>query len=93
MPSIYQITYSNGKIYIGSDITDSINYFGSVSAKALYHDYNYLDEISFSKKIIYYNKNITRKKLLKLEMEIIKLLESNNPEKGYNLNPKFKNIT
>ena len=28
---IYKITYPNGKIYIGQDRTDSINYFGSAS--------------------------------------------------------------
>lgn len=27
---IYKITYPNGKIYVGKDLTDSINYFGSV---------------------------------------------------------------
>jgi hypothetical protein len=32
---IYQITYPNGKIYIGQDLTDSINYFGSASSKIL----------------------------------------------------------
>jgi hypothetical protein len=30
MKIIYKITYPNGKIYVGSDLTDSINYFGSV---------------------------------------------------------------
>lgn len=29
MKVIYKITYPNGKIYIGKDLTDSINYFGS----------------------------------------------------------------
>ncbi len=31
MKIIYKITYPNGKIYDGSDLTDSINYFGSAS--------------------------------------------------------------
>ena len=26
---IYKITYPNGKIYVGMDLTNSINYFGS----------------------------------------------------------------
>ncbi len=29
MKVIYKITYPNGKISIGKDLTDSINYFGS----------------------------------------------------------------
>jgi len=30
---VYRITYPNGKIYIGQDVTDSINFFGSASTK------------------------------------------------------------
>ena len=33
MKVIYKITCPNGKIYIGQDLTDSINYFGSASGK------------------------------------------------------------
>ncbi len=29
MKVIYKITYPNEKIYIGKDLTDNINYFGS----------------------------------------------------------------
>jgi hypothetical protein len=29
---IYKITYPNGKIYIGKDLTDSVNYFGSADS-------------------------------------------------------------
>ena len=32
---IYKITYPNGKIYIGSDETNSINYFGSADSKLI----------------------------------------------------------
>jgi hypothetical protein len=31
MKIIYKITYPNGKIYVGKDLTDSINYFGSAA--------------------------------------------------------------
>ena len=31
---VYKITYPNGKIYVGMDLTGAINYFGSPSAKA-----------------------------------------------------------
>ena len=31
MKIIYKITYPNSKIYIGKDLTDSINYFGSAN--------------------------------------------------------------
>ena len=32
MKVIYKITYPNGKIYVGKDPTDSINYFGSADS-------------------------------------------------------------
>jgi hypothetical protein len=31
---VYKITYPNGKFYIGMDLTGSVTYFGSPSAKA-----------------------------------------------------------
>jgi hypothetical protein len=31
MSVIYKVTYPNGKIYVGQDRTDSVNYFGSAS--------------------------------------------------------------
>ena len=33
MKVIYKITYPNGKIYIGQDRTDTIDYFGSPNSK------------------------------------------------------------
>jgi len=33
MKVIYKITYPNGKIYIGLDLTDTLNYFGSANSK------------------------------------------------------------
>jgi hypothetical protein len=40
MKVIYKITYPNGKIYIGKDLTDSINYFGSASSRLIEKDFN-----------------------------------------------------
>ena len=39
MKVIYKITYPNGKIYIGQDWTDSINYFGSANSKLIEKDF------------------------------------------------------
>jgi hypothetical protein len=39
MKVIYKITYPNGKIYIGQDVTDSINYFGSAKSKIIEKDF------------------------------------------------------
>lgn len=39
MKEIYKITYPNGKIYIGKDLTGSINYFGSASSSLIEKDF------------------------------------------------------
>jgi len=36
---IYKIIYPNGKIYVWSDLTDSINYFGSASNDLIKKDF------------------------------------------------------
>ena len=33
LKQVYKITYPNGKIYVGMDLTGSVTYFGSPSAK------------------------------------------------------------
>ena len=37
---IYKITYPNGKIYIGKDLTNSLTYFGSVNNAAVAQDFS-----------------------------------------------------
>jgi hypothetical protein len=39
MKVIYKITYPNGKIYIGLDLTDTINYFGSANSRLIEKDF------------------------------------------------------
>ena len=39
MKVIYKITYPNGKIYIGQDLTDTIDYFGSPNSKLIEKDF------------------------------------------------------
>ena len=39
MKVICRITYPNGKIYIGRDLTDDINYFGSADSALIAQDF------------------------------------------------------
>jgi hypothetical protein len=39
MKVIYKITYPNGKIYIGKDLTDTIDYFGSPDSRLIEKDF------------------------------------------------------
>ena len=36
---VYKITYPNGKIYIGKDLTGTVNYFGSVDSRLIQRDF------------------------------------------------------
>ena len=59
MKVIYKITYPNGKIYIGKDLTDSINYFGSTNSKLIEKDFTREERIDTDKEVNH--KDILRK--------------------------------
>jgi hypothetical protein len=48
MKPIYKITYPNGKIYVGKDLTDSINYFGSANDALIAQDFTREQRRTFS---------------------------------------------
>lgn len=87
---IYKITYPNGKIYIGKDLTDSINYFGSASSDLIAKDFTREQRQDFTirKEILLESED--EAEINKIEPELIREHESNNPEIGYNQWPKFK---
>lgn len=89
---IYKVTYPNGKIYIGQDVTNSINYFGSASDELIAMDFTEEQRMSFSitKDILYKSDSISNKELTKLEFDFIRECQSNNPAIGYNRNPPYK---
>ncbi|MCF8564879.1 GIY-YIG nuclease family protein [Alicyclobacillus tolerans] len=92
MKVIYKITYPNGKIYIGKDLTDSINYFGSASSKLIEKDFtrNERRDFTIRKEIIWESETATDNEVNRKEVEYIKHYQSNDPRIGYNQWPKFK---
>lgn len=88
---IYKITYPNGKIYIGKDLTDSINYFGSASSEIISKDFTKEERQLFiiKKEIIWESETATDSEVNKKEVEFIKEFNSNNPDIGYNQWPKL----
>jgi hypothetical protein len=92
MKVIYKITYPNGKIYIGKDFTDNINYFGSANSDLIAKDFTREERKSFvvKKEIILESEELSDSEINKLEVEFIKKYQSNNPIIGYNQWPKFK---
>ena len=89
---IYKITYPNGKIYIGSDLTDDINYFGSANNDLIARDFTREQRRDFTvrKEIIWESEIATKREVLLTEMEFIRLYKSNDPSIGDNQHPKFK---
>ena len=92
MKVIYKITYPNGKIYIGKDLTGSANYFGSASSELIAKDFtqNQLDDFTIRKQIIWKSESATDSEANTKEVEYIRLYESNNPQVGYNQWPKYR---
>ncbi len=87
---IYKITYPNGKIYIGKDLTNSLNYFGSANSKLIELDFSEQERKSFTitKEILFESEDNST--INKKEVELILKFNSNNPKIGYNQWPKFK---
>lgn len=94
MKVIYKITYPNGKIYIGKDLTDSINYFGSANSKLIEKDFTREERKDFTirKEILWESESATDKEVNRKEIEYIRYYNSNDPKIGYNLWPKFRKI-
>ena len=94
MNVIYRITYPNGKIYIGQDRTNSINYFGSASSELIAKDFTWEQRQSFTitRDILWRSETATRSEINKKENEMIRHYESNHPAKGYNLTPPFRGL-
>jgi hypothetical protein len=88
---IYKITYPNGKIYIGQDRTNSINYFGSADDALIAKDFSAEERRSFTvtREILWQSENASRAELCQKEIECIKQYRSNDPAIGYNQWPKF----
>ncbi len=91
MKVVYKITYPNGKIYIGQDLTDSINYFGSADDKIIEKDFSREQRRDFTirKEILWESETATDKEVNQKEIELIRQLKSNDPAIGYNQWPKI----
>ena len=88
---VYKITYPNGKIYVGMDLTGSMLYFGSPSAAARIasdHEANRLDfTFTLRKEILWESETATDAEVRAMEIKLIRETGANNPAIGYNLTP------
>jgi hypothetical protein len=88
---IYRTTYPNGKIYVGQDRTNSINYFGSASSALIAADFSQEQRKSFTvtRDILWQSATATRAEINRMELHFILTLRANDPEIGYNRWPRF----
>ena len=92
MNVIYKITYPNGKIYVGQDRTNSINYFGSASSELIAQDFTREERRDFTirKEILWESESTSHSEVSQKEIEFITQLRSNDPAIGYNQWPKCR---
>lgn len=89
---IYKITYPNGKIYVGKDLTDTLNYFGSADSRLIERDFprEQRQVFKITKEILWESGEATDSEVNQKELEFIRQLRANDPGVGYNQWPKFK---
>jgi hypothetical protein len=92
MKIVYKITYPNGKIYIGKDLTDSINYFGSADSELIARDFTRAQRRSFTicREILWGSETATDTEANAKELELILQHRCNDPAVGYNQWPRFR---
>lgn len=92
MKVIYKIVYPNGKVYIGKDLTDSINYFGSANDALIAQDFTREQRRDFTirRHTLWESDIASDAEVCRMEVEYIVALQANNPNIGYNRWPKFK---
>jgi hypothetical protein len=90
MKVVFKVTWPNGKIYIGSDLTDTITYFGSADKSLIEADFSTREarrNMTVRREILWESETASNKEVLQKERELIVALRANDPAIGYNRNP------
>ena len=90
MKVIYKVTWPNGKIYVGSDLTDSITYFGSPNKRLIEADFPTREarrDMTVRREILWESDTASDAEVRRKERELIVIHRSNDPDVGYNRTP------
>ena len=85
MKIIYKIIWANGKIYVVSDLTNSITYFGSPDKRRLEIDFPTREtrrDIAIRREILWESDSATDAEVRIKEREYIVSIRANDPERG-----------
>jgi hypothetical protein len=92
MPKVvYKVTWPNGKIYVGSDMTDSITYFGSPDKRVIEADFPTREsrqDMTIRREILWESEIAGDAEVRRVEREFILALRANDPAVGYNRSPR-----
>lgn len=89
---IYMITYPNGKIYVGKDLTDTITYFfGSPNSALVSQDFTQEERKVFTvtRETLWESDAASDREVAAKEVEYIRLYRANDPAIGYNRWPRL----
>jgi len=88
---VYKISYPNGKIYVGMDLTGSLLYVGSPSARQqIAADlYAHRLDLTLRKEILWESETATDAEVRAMEVKLIRETGANDPAVGYNVWPRF----
>jgi hypothetical protein len=89
--TVYRITYPNGKIYVGLDLTGTTLYFGSSSIKAQIAaelSAEQRRDFTLRKEILWESEEASDAEARAMEVRLIQELHANDPAVGYNRWPR-----
>ncbi|HJB10222.1 MAG TPA: hypothetical protein H9786_06785 [Candidatus Brachybacterium merdavium] len=91
MREIYKITYPNGKIYVGMDLTGTSLYFGSPRKAHIAEDLGreVCRDLTIRKQILWESETATEAEVREMERHFIVRERANDPKVGYNTSPRF----
>ncbi|APX32006.1 hypothetical protein BH708_03870 [Brachybacterium sp. P6-10-X1] len=91
MRHVYRITYPNGKIYVGMDLTGTSLYFGSPRKAYIAADLGpeACRDLTIRKEILWESEDATEAEVRALERHFIETTRANDPAIGYNTWPKY----
>lgn len=91
MKVIYKVTWPNGKIYVGIDMTDTITYFGSPDQSLIEADFPSREarrDMTVRREILWESEVASNAEALRKERELILSLCAADPAVGYNRCPR-----
>ena len=91
---IYMITYPNGKIYVGQDRTNSINYFGSASSELIARDFNEEQQRDFTirRTILWESESASLAEITQKETALIRQFEADMADLLPKVTPQTRDL-